>query len=384
MGTIPVILSGFGWWVKNRTVIPLLTQYPKLIKVVAVTSVSEEEFDQKVKPTFQDNGWVVPRLVSDFNDACSEMRSQVDKTAAVLVTTPNSLHFSEAKNAIKMGYHVYVERPIVTKNEDLPALVELADQHQVFLFTGTQRRLEDPFQYLRKIVTEHYKFGDLKRIRCRFSARHCLKDWRRVPELSGGGVIVDSGYHLLDIAAWLVEATGTKINESLNGAIHLNFEESPDCGENGAGIVPVETEASGFIELPNGILITLDFSYNAPVNSIYEQIELYDQNFTRVSLTRDQNVRTALPATVTHQLPDGQFIDFETPIGLGIRAEAIRFAGKAQNTEPLRLFITSVQKGYNNISHKNTLEARNSISVWYLVREIYRLAANNSISERNC
>ena len=104
---------------------------------------------------------------------------------------------------------VYVEKPIVTKEDDLPALVDMADEREVLLFTGTQRRLEDPFKYLLRVVTENYGFGELKRIRCHLAAGHDLKGWRRDPNLAGGGIITDAGYHLLDIAAWLCNSNGS-------------------------------------------------------------------------------------------------------------------------------------------------------------------------------
>jgi predicted dehydrogenase len=310
--------------------------------------------------------------MTDLEDALSEMCSEKERPLAVLVTTPNGLHFNEAGTAIQAGYHVYVECPIATKSDPLSALIELADSQKALLFTGTQRRLEAPFQYLRKVVAERYEFGELKRIHLRFAARHRLEDWRRIPELSGGGVITGSGYHLLDIAAWLVNSTGIQISEDLRGVVRLGFDEPYSSAE-----TPVETEAFGYMELPNQILLSFDFSYNAPENTIFEQVELYDQDFTRVSLIRDQAVRTPLPATITHQLPNGQVVGIKTVLGQGIRAEAIRFADEAQNMEPLRMFIEAVRRGFDNTLTGHTLEAWNSLSTWHLIREIYRLASRD-------
>lgn len=383
MQSIPVIITGFGQWVRTRTIVPFLKRYTNEIHIAVVTSLlKEEEFDEEVRPIFEKNGWRVPQYIPNFIEAFNKTYPEGEKPIAVLVTTPNGLHFEEAKTAIQAGYHVYVERPIVTKDDPLPELIKLADKHKVLLFTGAQRRLEAPFQYLQKVVAEKYYFGKLKSIRCRFAARHCLKGWRRYPALSGGGIVIDSGYHLLDIVAWLVDSVGIQIPENLKGAVRFGFDEPSSSTK-----VPVETEAFGYIELPKQIFLSFDFSYNAPENSILEQIELYDQDFTRVCLTRDQAVRTSLPATITHQLSNGKFVDIETHLGQGIRAEAIRFAAEAQNMAPIRKFIDAVRRRFNNVRATRDpleaqIEARNSLSTWRLVRGIYQLASRRDAKQR--
>jgi predicted dehydrogenase len=373
---ISVILTGFGYWVRNRTVIPFLKQYPNMIRIRAITSLKGREFEDVVVPTFKDNGWEIPEFIPDINDGCEKICSQERKPVAVLVTTPNSLHFREIEVAIQHNCHVYAERPVVTKDDDLQSLIELADTKKVLFFTGTQRRLEAPFKYLKMVVEKNYNFGKLKRIHCCFTAREHLKGWRRIPELSGGGIITDSGYHLIDIAAWLVNSIDIQITESLNGSVYFSYNET---GSSSESTVEVETEAFGYLNLPNQILLTFDFSYNAPENSIFEEVKLWDYDSNTVRLTRNQPIRTPLPATITHQLSNGRFVGLGViNFSHGIRVETIRFADEAQNMEPLRLFVEAIRyRTENNMS----MEARNSLSTWHLIREIYRLAKPKGVNK---
>lgn len=369
---VPVILTGFGRWVRTRTVVPLMKQYSEMLRIVAITSLKEGEFEESVKPEFEEYGWQLPQMFADLEEACRLGHHFEEKPKAVLVTTPNAFHYQEAKIAIEQGYHVYVERPIVTSKDDLPALVELAETHDRLLFTGPQRRLEAPFQYLYGAVTKNYDFDHPKRIRCHVSTGWPLRGWRRNPTIAGGGVVTHNGHHLLDIVAWLLDGVGVEIPERLRGSVHFRFDEL--CSE-GISHIEVETEAVGYVELPDNILLSFDFTCNAPKNSIYEQIELSDQNYARIQLTRDQAVRTPLPATITHQKPDGKFVEIETRAGQGIRADAVRFSGEAQNMEPLRMFL----KGVNgDLRGTQAIQARTSISTWHLVREIYRLGEQDS------
>jgi predicted dehydrogenase len=369
---IPVILAGYGECARSYTVMPLLKRFPGMMQVVGITSLLAGEFEEFVVPEFRKNGWPVPTLIDDFEDACDKRYFKTETPLAMLVTTPNGLHFGQARMAIEAGYNVYVERPIVTASDDLPTLVELADRHEVLLITGTQRRLEDPFQYLQNVVVHNCCFDQLKRIRCHFAVKHHLEDWRRRSDIAGGGIVIDSGYHLLDIAAWLLDSIGIEIPQRLQGAVHFSFHEPHPSSDEPCD---VETEAVGYVELPNDILLTLDFTYNTPENTVSEQIELTDQSGARIRLTRDQAPRTSLPGTITHQLPNGKFAEVRAfNIGRGVRAEAIRFSGEIQTVKPLWMFVEAVKEGYNKAQGTEIVQARASISVWRLVREIYRLA----------
>jgi predicted dehydrogenase len=373
MKSLPVILAGYGHCARNYTVVPVLRRFPGTIHVVGVTSLLEGEFDELIRPEFRRNGWPIPRLHHDLEDACDERHFTKGKPKAVLLTTPNALHFHQAKMAIEAGYHVYVERPIVTANDDLPALIKLAERNHVLLCTGVQRRLEAPYRYIHSAVTQKRFFGQLRHIRCRLAVKYKLRTWRRRSDMSGGGIAIDSGYHLLDIAAWLLESIGIHISEELPGAVHFgSHEPSPSNREP----LDVETEAVGYVELPNDILLSFDFSYNAPEDTVFEQIEVVDQNGARIGLTRDQTSRSSLPGTITHQLPDGSFAEINTSaIERGIRAEAVRFSDETQIAKPLRMFAEAVKKGIDRAPCVEALQAQSSVSTWHLVREVYRHAS---------
>ena len=46
----------------------------------------------------------------------------------VVITTPNALHFDQAKQALENGKHVLLEKPSVTKLSQIEALCTLAEQ----------------------------------------------------------------------------------------------------------------------------------------------------------------------------------------------------------------------------------------------------------------
>jgi predicted dehydrogenase len=191
--------------------------------------------------------------------------------------------------------------------------------------------------------------------------------------LAGGGIITDSGYHLLDIAAWIVSSLGVQIPEVLQGSVTFGFRNpyfAPDLP------IDVETEAIGYVRLPEDIILSFDLSYHAPLNSIFEQIIISDHHGTKLEVLRNQSERTNKPGTVTHHQVDGNFAEIGSISGQRVRIDAVRFTGRAQTMEPLRLFIQSIRKEKDESMDTYVIQGKNSIPTWRLIREIYRLSSN--------
>ena len=72
----------------------------------------------------------------------------------VLVNTPDNLHFEMAKQAIKAGKHVVVEKPFTKTSEEARELISLAHQNGVILTVYQSKRLDNGFQTLQKILND--------------------------------------------------------------------------------------------------------------------------------------------------------------------------------------------------------------------------------------
>ena len=286
-----------------------------------------------------------------------------------MINTPNRFHFGQAKIALEADKHVYVERPIVCPDDDLELLIRLAKQEKRLLFTGVQRRLEDTYRYLYEVVKNHYYFNRLSSIRCFLAAGMQLQDWRRSLNLAGGGIVIDQGYHLLDAAAWICSAAKVEISDHISGAVLFKREM-----KSSESYPPeVETTAVGHINLPKGVLLNFDLSYHAPIDSIYEHLEIRDDKGAKVTLTRDQSKRSTIPATITHQRSDGSLVEVKAFSNLKVKMDKIRFSGTANNTGPLRSFLQTIQ-GEFDLKKPSSCDAQLSLNTWRLVRGIYRLA----------
>lgn len=119
----------------------------------------------------------------------------------VVITTPNQLHFSQAKKALEAGKHVVVDKPFTIDSADARNLIEIARVEQKILSVFHNRRWDSDHQTVKKLI----KSGVLgKIVECeshydRFRQELIPGAWREKNE-PGAGILYDLGSHLIDQA----------------------------------------------------------------------------------------------------------------------------------------------------------------------------------------
>jgi predicted dehydrogenase len=130
------------------------------------------------------------------------------KPEAVIVSTPHTLHFRHAYDAIRAGAHVMVEKPMVTNADDARRLVKHAKAKKRALNIAIQGTHTDTFAYARKLIADG-TVGPLQLV-TGVLAQGWLDLtrgwWRQDPRLSGGGQLYDSGAHVLSAMMFLVDS----------------------------------------------------------------------------------------------------------------------------------------------------------------------------------
>lgn len=108
--------------------------------------------------------------------------------------------------AVKTGKHVLVEKPAARRAAELIDLQEIAEKNKCCVRVGFNHRYHRAFRQAMTLVQEG-ALGDLMFIRARYGHGGRIgydKEWRAVPELSGGGELIDQGVHLIDLARWFL------------------------------------------------------------------------------------------------------------------------------------------------------------------------------------
>ncbi|MGV9321135.1 Gfo/Idh/MocA family protein [Streptomyces sp. NPDC003660] len=131
-----------------------------------------------------------------------ELLERAGELDLVIIASPNKTHVPLATAAIKAGLPVVVDKPISGTAAEARELAALADEHGVLLSVFQNRRWDNDFLTLRKLVADG-DLGDVWRFESRFER------WR--PQLKGGwresgdpaeigGLLYDLGSHVVDQA----------------------------------------------------------------------------------------------------------------------------------------------------------------------------------------
>ncbi|OIJ65238.1 Gfo/Idh/MocA family oxidoreductase [Streptomyces mangrovisoli] len=131
-----------------------------------------------------------------------ELFGRADELDLVVIASPNRTHVPFATAALEAGLPVVVDKPIAGTAAEARALAELADKQGLLLSVFQNRRWDNDFLTLRKLLADG-ELGDVWRFESRFER------WR--PQLKGGwresgdpaeigGLLYDLGSHLVDQA----------------------------------------------------------------------------------------------------------------------------------------------------------------------------------------
>lgn len=134
-----------------------------------------------------------------------ELFDRVGDLDLIVIASPNRTHVALATTALKAGLPVVVDKPIAGTAAEARELAALAEQHGLLLSVFQNRRWDNDFLTLRKLLAEG-ELGDVWRFESRFER------WRPQPKggwrESGdpaeiGGLLYDLGSHVVDQALTL-------------------------------------------------------------------------------------------------------------------------------------------------------------------------------------
>jgi myo-inositol 2-dehydrogenase/D-chiro-inositol 1-dehydrogenase len=167
------------------------------VKVVAAADRSEREL-KKAKSLG------VKSLYNDYTELLRDFGSSLD---AVLISLPNFLHFESIQLALEAGVNVFVEKPLANTTKECSEIVKLVNKSGRKLMIGHCERFFDSIEKMKENVDKGY-LGNLEAVTLEsissgpFSHGIIPKpvpEWWFDKEKVGGGVLIDIGYHLIDL-----------------------------------------------------------------------------------------------------------------------------------------------------------------------------------------
>lgn len=176
-----------------------LVHLPNLSKMSNVDLCSVAEVNKSRLQSISDK-FNIKNRYSSYKDLLE--KCDVD---AVIVATPTSTHTEIAIDCLNAGKDVLVEKPLARTFAETKKIVDAAKKNKRKLMVGMNLRYRPDTMLLRSFINSK-EIGDPFYVKCGWIRKQSSSEkWFTKKEESGGGVIIDLGIHILDLALWLLD-----------------------------------------------------------------------------------------------------------------------------------------------------------------------------------
>ena len=214
---------------------------PILAKLDNVTIASAAEVNKNRLNTVAEK-FNIPMRYRDYKEMLEN--SELD---AVVIATPTSTHTEIALDCLKAGKNILVEKPIARTYDEAKQIHNAVKKCKCMAMVGMNLRFR-PDAMLLKSLLNSGELGDLFYIRCSWlRKRSSEQKWFVSKKEAGGGVIIDLGVALLDLAMWLLKF------QPIKSVTVQNYSHSKGN---------VEDSAVGFIRLENNAVVSFEVSWS--------------------------------------------------------------------------------------------------------------------------
>ena len=281
-----VAVAGVGSF-SQRVIIPGLLACPDA-ELVAIFGPTAE----KTRGIAAEKG--IPGAYSDYAAMLDEARPQ-----AVVVATPNDVHYAMTMAALRRRLPVFSEKPLAATLSQAEELAAAARETGVPTAVNFTYRSTNGTRHVERLLREG-RIGDVYHFSLAF-----WQDIRADPQAPlgyrmlrerGGGALLDIGVHMLDLLAWWFGPLA-----AVSGASRTVIRERPAPG-GGRGKVTADDTASFIVRLESGAVGTVQVSQVAHGRQNYRRFEIFGSAGSVVmeeDRTFGPEVRLARPGETT-------------------------------------------------------------------------------------
>lgn len=158
---------------------------------------------------------------------------------AVIIGLPTHLHLQCAREAAEADKAIFLEKPMARTVEEAKKILSISEKNSVKLMMGYPMRFVEEFIKVKESM-EKGLLGDVENAHATLISTgpffhraegHTpvpVPDWWFNRELTGGGVLVDLGSHIINLVRWYFGEI-TDIKSSFGYRFNMDFEDSAMC-----------------------------------------------------------------------------------------------------------------------------------------------------------
>ncbi|MGW4413022.1 Gfo/Idh/MocA family protein [Nonomuraea sp. NPDC004702] len=127
---------------------------------------------------------------------------------AVIIATPDSLHFEQARACLEAGKHVLVEKPLTLTLDQGHSLIQLAEENGLQLGVGFHMRWHPGIAHVLDLLRRQ-EIGRVRHLTMRWTfLRDSMADWRADPTFSRWWSLSGVGSHCIDLMHMFADQLG--------------------------------------------------------------------------------------------------------------------------------------------------------------------------------
>ncbi|MCM3885478.1 Gfo/Idh/MocA family protein [Frankia sp. R82] len=281
-----VAVVGLGW--AGRSIwLPRLREHPRFVVTAIVdpdpaartaatqdlATVPDGAGGAGHGPAGTGSGQPEPTVFADVNELAAAGRARPD---LAVVAVPNNRHADIAERLLAAGIPVFLEKPVCLSSAEADRLAAAEQAGDATLLAGSAARYRADVSRLYEVAAG---LGAIRHVDLAWVRARGIPDaggWFTRREQSGGGALVDLGWHLLDTLTPLLgavrfrEVIGTTSDDFVNDgawAASWRHEDEPQATSDSDGRLPgraggdVEDTARGFLVTEHGTSVALRASW---------------------------------------------------------------------------------------------------------------------------
>ena len=140
----------------------------------------------------------VPQVYRDLDEMIKDK-----KVDAIYIATPPSSHKEYALKCAKARLPCYIEKPVTLNLKDHLEILEAFKKADTPVFAAYYRRAQDRFLKVKSLIANG-ELGEIRFVHLSLFREKRDEGWRVLQDISGGGLFMDVGVHMIDIIIYLL------------------------------------------------------------------------------------------------------------------------------------------------------------------------------------
>ena len=220
----PVTVMIIGAGGRGRTYANYANKFPKSMKVVAVSDLNTYRRNNMAKK----HGIAAENQFGHYNEALSRPKL----ADAVVIATPDNLHYEPCMKALELGYDVLLEKPVAPTEKECRAILKQAHKYNRIVAVCHVLRYAPYFVDLKKVL-DSGAIGDVVSVQhmepiqyAHMAHSYVRGNWPLADKTTP--IILAKSCHDLDILRWLIGKPCETI--AAEGSLHLFRPENAPKG----------------------------------------------------------------------------------------------------------------------------------------------------------